>query len=76
MVVQFICCEVAHHKKGLAGGMTMWLASVLKLHCAPMRDEWVDDMYQELSNGNRNNDMTGARQGDAHPPQRARGHEP
>ena len=38
--------------------LASWLASVLKLHCAPMRDEWVDDMYQELSNGNRNNDMT------------------
>jgi hypothetical protein len=38
--------------------LASWLASVLKLHCAPMRDEWVDEMYQELSNGNRNNDMT------------------
>lgn len=34
-----------------------WLSGVLKLHCAPMRDEWVDEMYNELSNGNRNNDM-------------------
>lgn len=34
-----------------------WLSSVLKLHCAPMRDEWVDEMYNELSSGNRNNDM-------------------
>ncbi|KAK4122842.1 Tcp11-domain-containing protein [Parathielavia appendiculata] len=38
--------------------LASWLASILKLHCAPMRDEWVDEMYQELSNGNRNNDMT------------------
>jgi hypothetical protein len=38
--------------------LASWLASVLKLHCAPMRDEWVDEMYNELSNGNRNNDMT------------------
>ncbi|KAK4140077.1 T-complex protein 11-domain-containing protein [Dichotomopilus funicola] len=37
--------------------LASWLASVLKLHCAPMRDEWVDEMYQELSNGNSNNDM-------------------
>ncbi|KAK3902744.1 T-complex protein 11-domain-containing protein [Staphylotrichum tortipilum] len=37
--------------------LASWLASVLKLHCAPMRDEWVDDMYQELSNGNRENDV-------------------
>ncbi|PSR76075.1 T-complex protein 11-domain-containing protein [Coniella lustricola] len=34
-----------------------WLSGVLKLHCAPMRDEWVDEMYNELSNGNKNNDM-------------------
>lgn len=34
-----------------------WLSGVLKLHCAPMRDEWVDEMYSELSNGNQNNDM-------------------
>lgn len=34
-----------------------WLSGVLKLHCAPMRDEWVDEMYNDLSNGNRNNDM-------------------
>lgn len=34
-----------------------WLSGVLKLHCAPMRDEWVDEMYNELSSGNRNNDM-------------------
>jgi hypothetical protein len=38
--------------------LASWLASVLKLHCAPMRDEWVDDMYQELSEGNRNNNIT------------------
>ncbi len=37
--------------------LASWLSGVLKLHCAPMRDEWVDEMYQELSNGNRSNDM-------------------
>ncbi|KAH8892041.1 Tcp11-domain-containing protein [Thozetella sp. PMI_491] len=37
--------------------LASWLSGVLKLHCAPMRDEWVDEMYSELSNGNRNNDM-------------------
>ncbi|KAK0652081.1 T-complex protein 11-domain-containing protein [Cercophora newfieldiana] len=37
--------------------LASWLSGVLKLHCAPMRDEWVDEMYNELSNGNRNNDM-------------------
>ncbi|KAL8380700.1 hypothetical protein RB595_005127 [Gaeumannomyces hyphopodioides] len=37
--------------------LASWLSSVLKLHCAPMRDEWVDEMYRELSKGNRNNDI-------------------
>ncbi|KAK0740511.1 T-complex protein 11-domain-containing protein [Schizothecium vesticola] len=32
------------------------LSSVLKQHCAPMRDDWVDEMYQQLSRGNRNDD--------------------
>ncbi|KAK0634929.1 T-complex protein 11-domain-containing protein [Bombardia bombarda] len=36
--------------------LASWLSGVLKLHCAPMRDEWVDEMYGELSSGNRNND--------------------
>jgi hypothetical protein len=37
--------------------LALWLSGVLKSHCAPMRDEWVDDMYTQLSNGNRNNDL-------------------
>lgn len=37
--------------------LALWLSRVLKSHCAPMRDEWVDSMYNQLSNGNRNNDV-------------------
>ncbi|KAK1761055.1 protein SOK1 [Echria macrotheca] len=37
--------------------LASWLSGVLKLHCAPMRDEWVDEMYNELRSGNRSNDM-------------------
>ncbi|RFU81754.1 camp-mediated signaling sok1 [Trichoderma arundinaceum] len=37
--------------------LAMWLSRVLKSHCAPMRDEWVDTMYNQLSNGNRNMDL-------------------
>ncbi|KAF5006114.1 hypothetical protein FDECE_7486 [Fusarium decemcellulare] len=37
--------------------LALWLSRVLKSHCAPMRDEWVDSMYKQLSNGNRNNDV-------------------
>jgi hypothetical protein len=45
--------------KGIADleKLASWLSGILKLHCAPMRDEWVDEMYNELSSGNRNNDM-------------------
>ncbi|CAK7263851.1 Protein SOSEKI 1 [Sporothrix epigloea] len=34
-----------------------WLSTVLKMHCAPMRDDWVDEMYKELSRGNHDNDV-------------------
>ncbi|KAM0553850.1 hypothetical protein ACHAPJ_007196 [Fusarium lateritium] len=37
--------------------LASWLSRVLKSHCAPMRDEWVDSMYKQLSNGNSNNDV-------------------
>lgn len=45
--------------KGIADleKLASWLSGILKLHCAPMRDEWVDKMYDELSSGNRNNDL-------------------
>ena len=33
------------------------LAQLLKCHCAPMRDDWVDDMVTQLSNGDRNRDV-------------------
>ncbi|KAI5858307.1 T-complex 11 [Durotheca rogersii] len=37
--------------------LASWLSGVLKSHCAPMRDEWVDEMYSQLTNGNKTNDM-------------------
>ncbi|KAH6955197.1 hypothetical protein HG530_009133 [Fusarium avenaceum] len=37
--------------------LALWLSQILKSHCAPMRDEWVDSMYKQLSNGNSNNDV-------------------
>ncbi|KAI0601686.1 T-complex protein 11 [Biscogniauxia sp. FL1348] len=45
--------------KGIADleKLASWLSGVLKSHCAPMRDEWVDEMYNQLTNGNRTNDM-------------------
>ncbi|KAI0019786.1 T-complex protein 11 [Xylariomycetidae sp. FL0641] len=45
--------------KGMADleKLASWLSGVLKSHCAPMRDEWVDQMYDQLTNGNKNNDM-------------------
>ncbi|KAI0384911.1 T-complex 11 [Hypomontagnella monticulosa] len=45
--------------KGIADleKLASWLSGVLKSHCAPMRDEWVDEMYNQLTNGNKTNDM-------------------
>lgn len=51
--------------KGIADleKLASWLSRVLKSHCAPMRDDWVDTMYTQLSNGNANLDelVTGMR---------------
>ncbi|KAJ1325080.1 T-complex protein 11 [Microdochium nivale] len=55
--------NVPHIMQQFAHGMAdleklaSWLSGVLKSHCAPMRDEWVDEMYKQLTNGNRNNDV-------------------
>ncbi|KAG6009266.1 hypothetical protein E4U21_002870 [Claviceps maximensis] len=45
--------------KGIADleKLAQWLSHVLKSHCAPMRDEWVDTMYTQLSKGNRDSDL-------------------
>lgn len=37
--------------------LAMWLSKLLKCHCAPMRDDWVDDMVTQLSNGDQNGDV-------------------
>ncbi|CAG8972429.1 hypothetical protein HYALB_00001118 [Hymenoscyphus albidus] len=38
--------------------LATWLSQLLKCHCAPMRDDWVDEMVTQLSNGDRNGDVT------------------
>lgn len=45
--------------KGVANleKLALWLSQLLKSHCAPMRDEWVDEMVNQLSNGDRNGDI-------------------
>jgi len=37
--------------------LALWLSCTLKSHCAPMRDEWVDEMVNQLSNGYLNRDV-------------------
>ena len=46
-------------RKGVADieKLGLWLARTLKLHCAPMRDEWVDDMVIKLTVGDRHRDV-------------------
>jgi hypothetical protein len=46
-------------RKGVADlvKLSLWLSQLLKCHCAPMRDNWVDEMVTQLSNGDRNCDV-------------------
>ncbi|RPA95581.1 Tcp11-domain-containing protein [Choiromyces venosus 120613-1] len=32
-------------------GLSLWLATVLKAHCAPMRDQWVEQMVAKVAHG-------------------------
>ncbi|KAF7858450.1 hypothetical protein EAF04_009051 [Stromatinia cepivora] len=47
-------------RKGVAdlGKLAKWLSQLLKCHCAPMRDTWVDDMVVQLSEGDKNWDVS------------------
>jgi hypothetical protein len=47
-------------RKGVADlvKLATWLSQLLKRHCAPMRDDWVDDMVIQLSNGDKNGDVS------------------
>ncbi|RFU27810.1 hypothetical protein B7463_g8528, partial [Scytalidium lignicola] len=37
--------------------LAQWLSGLLKRHCAPMRDSWVDLMVTQISEGDRNQDI-------------------
>lgn len=37
-------------------GVAQWLAALLKTHCAPMRDEWADQMVEHISVGSQSQD--------------------
>ncbi|KFA77480.1 hypothetical protein S40288_10296 [Stachybotrys chartarum IBT 40288] len=37
--------------------LALWLCNVLKSHCAPVREERVDVMYNQLSDGNRKGEV-------------------
>jgi len=46
-------------RKGVADleKLGLWLARTLKSHCAPMRDEWVDEMVKQLTVGDRDRNV-------------------
>lgn len=46
-------------RKGVADlpRLAIWLSQLLKCHCAPMRDAWVDGMVNEISKGDREGDV-------------------
>jgi hypothetical protein len=52
-------------RKGVADleKLGLWLARTLKSHCAPMRDEWVDEMVIRLTDGDRDRDVASLVQG-------------
>jgi hypothetical protein len=37
--------------------LATWLCKLLKSHCAPMRDRWVDEMVGQLSKGDKDRDV-------------------
>lgn len=37
--------------------LSQWIAELLKGHCAPMRDEWADNMATKIEDGYTNFDM-------------------
>jgi hypothetical protein len=47
-------------RKGVADlvRLAMWLSQLIKCHCAPMRDAWVDEMVIQLSRGSQTGDVT------------------
>ena len=46
-------------RKGVADlpKLAQWLSQLLKCHCAPMRDPWVDEMVMQISNGDQERDV-------------------
>ncbi len=52
-------------RKGVADleKLGLWLARTLKSHCAPMRDDWVDGMVDQLTAGDRARDVGSLVQG-------------
>ncbi|KAG9246292.1 T-complex protein 11-domain-containing protein [Calycina marina] len=46
-------------RKGVADlpKLALWLSQLLKCHCAPMRDPWVDEMVMQISKGDREGDV-------------------
>jgi len=46
-------------RKGVADlpKLARWLSQLLKCHCAPMRDPWVDEMVMQITNGDQERDV-------------------
>lgn len=43
--------------------LAAWLSQTLKMHCAPMRDDWVNEMVVQLGAGNQDRDVAMLAQG-------------
>lgn len=46
-------------RKGVADlvKLATWLSQLIKCHCAPMRDAWVDEMVVQISRGSKESDV-------------------
>jgi hypothetical protein len=52
LLMQQFCKGVADLPK-----LAQWLSQLLKCHCAPMRDTWVDEMVIQISMGDQEGDV-------------------
>ncbi len=54
--VAFLMQQVEHGVLDVSR-FARWLSSLLKSHCAPMRDAWADSMIQQIDEGVQESDM-------------------
>lgn len=54
--VDFLMQQLEHGVLDI-GGLSHWMSSLLMTHCAPIRDEWAEEMAQTLTEGATRGDL-------------------